>query len=291
MTGNKVTGGKVVLAGGAAAIVLAGAAQLFPRFDTVEGVALPDSREFAASRSAFQELIAEPRSGIGALEEFGFAASNVAGVPDAVLLSEAENCAGRGIYWLREGSASTIAITAPHRGSDRHTGMLAAALFEETKARTAAWNSAPRKPTSRCEHAIDVAHEKDHAFSAFSLAFADAVPGGLMVQLHGFEGGYRDTDVAKEAGFILSNGTKQPSARLLDIADCLTHAFAPSPVLVYPGDTGELGALTNSQGQLLRAAGFDGFVHIEIAAGLRAAMVEDGDVRAKLAACLIEGAA
>ncbi len=286
-----MTRAKPLLAGGAAAIVLAGAAQLFPGFDKVQSVAVPNGHEFASSRSAFERLIAEPRGALGGLEEFGFAAGKIDDVHDAVLLREApQDCAGRGIYWLREGSESRLAITAPHRGSDRHTGMLAASLFQETKARAAAWNSAPRRPTSNCSNAIDLAREKDHTFSAFGLAFADAIPDGLMVQLHGFDGAHRHTRAAQDAAMIISNGTNKPSERLLDIADCLSLAFAPSSVLVYPGDTGELGALTNAQGQLLNAAGFDGFVHLEIAAGLREAMIEDASLRAKLAACLMEDA-
>ena len=215
----------------------------------------------------------------------------VSGSEDTALFKEASGeCAGRGVYWLREGGSNQLAITAPHRGADRHTGTLAAALFEETGARAAAWNSAPRRPTAKCSHAIDLAREKDHVFSAFALAFARKVPSGLIVQLHGFEAERRYSNKAQEAAIILSNGTDTPSDRVLDIADCLSLAFAPQPVLVYPGDTGELGALSNAQGQLLNAAGFGGFVHIEIAANLRSALVEDEALRAKFASCLMEGA-
>ena len=283
---------KPVLAGGAAAIILAGAMQLFPRFDDIETIAPPDSEEFALGQTAFGKLLREPSSGTAGLDALGFEVGEVEGSKDSFLLSETEGaCRGRGIYWLRENPSNSLAITAPHRGSDRHTGQLAAALFEETQARAAAWNSAPRRPTPQCSQALDIARERDHLFSAFALAFAQGSPDGLIIQLHGFDGARRDTIAAREAGLILSNGTNIPGPRLLNIADCLSLAFAPTPVLVYPGDTGELGALTNAQGQLLNEAGFTGFIHIEIAAELRAALVENGALRAKFASCLMENAA
>ncbi len=283
---------KPILAGGAAAAILAGAAYLFPPFGGVQGTAFADNAELARAQSAFAELLGGNKNRLADLAELGLKASAVPGAEDAMLLSEgAGDCRARGIYWVREGAAPPLAITAPHRGSDRHTGSLASALFLETGAQAAAWNSAPRRKTSGCEHALDLARTKGHLFSAFALAFAEAAPKGLNVQLHGFDGDRRDSVAAQTAGMILSNGTEEPSERLLDLADCLSMAFAPVPVLVYPGDTGELGALSNAQGQLLREAEFDGFVHIEISADLRAAMIEDGALRAKLAACLVEAAA
>ena len=281
-----------ILAGGAAAVVLAGAAQLFPPFDGVDDITQMHGEEFVRSQGAFAKLLAEPTSETLAFDHLGLTPDVVSEADDALLLSEpASQCAGRGVYWLRIKPARALAITAPHRGSDRHTGTLAAALFRETNAQAAAWNSAPRRANSQCDHAIDLARAPAHLFSAFALGFADAAPNGLIVQLHGFDGARRDTLIAQEAGMILSNGTDTPSIRLLDLADCLSLAFAPEAVLVYPGDTGELGALNNAQGQLLREAQFDGFVHLEISAELRASLVEDGHMRARLATCLIEAAA
>ncbi|MEL6876525.1 MAG: hypothetical protein AAGL68_00315 [Pseudomonadota bacterium] len=283
---------KPILAGGAAAAIIAGAAYLFPVFDSVKGVTRADDAEFALGTSAFAALIGGETGGLAGLEKLGFGAGTLAGADHTMLLSEAEGeCAGRGIYLIRSQATDKLALTAPHRGSDRHTGTLASALFLETGAQAAAWNSGPRRATSKCEHAIDLARERNHLFSAFALGFAEAAPDGLIVQLHGFDGDRRESLAAREAGIILSNGSEAPSARLLDLADCLSLAFAPIPVLVYPGDTGELGALSNAQGQLLREAGFDGFVHMEISAELRAALIEDDALRGKLATCLAEAAA
>lgn len=288
-----------ILVGGAAAVIAAGAMQLFAPLSETGSISLPSDSEFARGKAAFASLLSAPQEALAdadlsGLAGLGFEPGAIDGVQDALLIREgADTCAGRGVYWLRSGEkpGSNLAITAPHRGSDRHTGTLAAALFAETSARAAGWNSAPRRASAACPNALDITREKGHLFSAFALGFAQAVPDGLFVQLHGFDRERRDTLAAREAGMILSNGTGEPDARLYDLADCLSIAFAPTPVLVYPGDTPELGALSNAQGQLLREAGFGGFVHIEISADLRAAMVEEVDLRARLGACLVEGAA
>lgn len=281
---------KPIIVGGAAAAIVAGsAAMLFPPFGETRSLAHTDAAQFAAAQSAFTSALADPAADLSALEGLGFHSLEPADVQGTKVLAEKDGmCAGQGIYWLREDAGASLAITAPHRGSDRHTGSLAATLFLETGAKAAAWNSAPRRPTKECSAALDLAKEKNHVFSAFSAGFADFAPDGLIVQLHGFDGDRRKSLAAQEAGMILSNGTEIPSAKLLDLADCLSIAFNPERVLVYPVGTRELGALQNAQGQLLREAGFDGFVHMEISAGLRLALTKDDALRAKLATCLAE---
>jgi hypothetical protein len=209
---------------------------------------------------------------------------------NGILLSEAEgDCAGRGAYLLRQGTSVPLAITAPHRGSDLHSGAIAAALFVETGAAAAAWNSAPRRSSEDCSTAIDLAREDKHHFTAFSLAFAEAFPSGRVVQIHGFDTDKRASEAAREAQIIVSNGTAEPTDKLLDLADCLSRNLAPRPVLVYPIETGELGALNNAQAQVLRdQAGFDGFVHLEMSAELRGELVQDEMLRARIGRCLVE---
>ncbi|MEL7189905.1 MAG: hypothetical protein AAGK17_10175 [Pseudomonadota bacterium] len=281
----------MTISGGAAAIIAASAVTLFPPFDDVSGVASPSAQEFSSGRKAFARFMTDPQNDVSQLKQMGLSARAIEGADGTVLASESDDeCKGRGIYWLRDHGGTSLAITAPHRGSDRHTGTLASALFLETEAKVAAWNSAPRRANDKCPYGLDLARERHHLFSAFNLGFADAAPDGLIVQLHGFEGERRHSQAARDAGIIVSDGTQKPGTRLYDFADCLSIAFAPAPVLVYPGDTAELGALTNAQGQLLRENGFDGFVHLEISAPLREAMVEDGALRAKLAGCLRKAA-
>ena len=95
--------------------------------------------------------------------------------------------------------------------------------------------------------------------------------------------------MSSEASIIVSNGTSSPDEGLLDLADCLSVAFDPLPVRVFPLETGELGALSNAQGLALRDAGFDGFVHLELAADLRHSLTRDAELRAQLLSCLGSG--
>lgn len=283
-----MTARKPIVMGGIAALLGAGTlAALFPPLRDAGPIAREDAAGFDQARALFASYLATGEAEAHLLRSAGFEADNVPEAPGATLLVEPEgDCAGRGTYWLREAGAP-IALTAPHRGSDRHTGALAAALFMETGARGAGWNSAPRRASETCANALDLAREEKHPFTAFASALAAEHPHGLVVQLHGFDGDRRESLPASEAAMILSDGTNAPSDRLLDLADCLSLAFAPREVLVYPHQTGELGALTNAQGRLLRAEGFGGFVHLEISADMRDALVADEALRDKLGECLV----
>ena len=199
------------------------------------------------------------------------------------------DCSTLGEYAVRA-TGVALALAAPHRDSDRHTGDLVEFLFVETGARAAAWNTAPRRPSATCPDTVDLAREAEHPFTAFALAFADAYPGGSIVQLHGFDAARRYSE-AGDAAAIVSNGTASPGVRVFDLADCLSLAFAPAPVMVYPGDARELGAVTNAQGEALRQAGFEGFAHLELSLAMREALMTDPALRARLAACLTDGAA
>jgi hypothetical protein len=250
-----------------------------------------DSESFAAARAMFRQVLTEAPDA-GSAARLGLKVKPSDGEWEGVLLSEEEgDCAGRGAYLIRQRASLPLAITAPHRGSDLHTGTIAAALFAETGAAAAAWNSAPRMASEACDAAIDLARQDKHHFTAFSLAFAEAFPAGRVVQLHGFDGDKRNSEAARNAEIIVSDGTGEPGDKLLDLADCLSRRFAPRTVLVYPIDTGELGALSNAQAQVLRKeARFEGFVHLEMSALLRAELVQDEDLRTRLGRCLVEAA-
>ena len=225
-------------------------------------------------------------------KRFGLAASRFPGDgPEGFALAEpVGGCAGRGAYLLRQADPRwPVAIVAPHRGADRWTGEIAGQLFEELPFAAAAWNSAPRRPTSICPAGGDVARAKTHYITAFSLAFARHYPGGRVIQLHGFDQLGRDSAAGRESDVIVSNGSTRPDERLLDLADCLSRQFPARQTSVYPLDTGELGAHRNRQGQALRAAGFAGFAHVELSAGFRAALVGDRSLRLRFAQCLSVG--
>ncbi|WP_284123877.1 hypothetical protein [Parerythrobacter aestuarii] len=268
------------------------AAILFPPLRDAIGIAPGGPAPLRAAERLFNDAMTDPgsRSLVAEAASIGLEVSAGGADWEGVRIAEpAGMCEGRGIYLLRDGNVRPVALTAPHRGADRNTGTLAAQLFLETGAAAAAWNSAPRKPTSDCPAALDLAKAPRHPFTGFALAFADRFPQGRIVQLHGFDRSKRADEAGRSAGIILSNGTMEPEPGLLDLADCLSVALAPYPVRVFPYETGELGALTNAQGEALRGKGFAGFVHLEMAEDLRAALVADEMLRAQLAQCLFGG--
>ena len=298
--GSKVSERKSTFIRALALMVLAAglAALLFPPLRQAIGIDRPDQARFAAAQKLFTKALAGRAAPL--LRQDAAAVGLVASSspPDwpskwpnkwqGVMLAEGEDgCEGRGTYLVRDGDeALPLAITAPHRGADRHTGVLAASLFLESGAAAAAWNSAPRNPRTECPHAIDLAREHRHPFTAFALAFARRHPDGLVVQLHGFERQARNEAAARGASVILSNGTRKADARLLDLADCLSLSLAPHSAKVFPDETGELGALANAQASALRKAGFAGFVHLELSAELRRELVSDDALRARFRGCL-----
>lgn len=268
------------------------AAVLFPPLRDAIGIAPSGSGQLRAAERLFSSAMAGNGEHDLATEAASIGLEVLPGGDDwdGVRIAEPEGaCEGRGIYLSRNDASVPLALTAPHRGADRHTGTLAAQLFLETGAAAAAWNSAPRNPTAGCPAALDLAKAPQHPFTAFALAFADRHPQGRIVQLHGFDRDKRGDEPGRSAGIIVSNGTTEPEPALLDLADCLSVALAPWPVRVFPYETQELGALTNAQGEALRGAGFSGFVHLEMAADLRGELVEDPVLRAKLAGCLVGG--
>lgn len=256
---------------------------------------LPSAAEARRAEAMFGDLMAQAAAGTGdagAVQagRFGFALHRPE-QPGTLALAEPEGtCGGRGVYLLREGQGLVpVALVAPHRGADLRTGEIAAALFAEFPFAAAAWNSAPRRSGEGCAEGGDVTREPTHYLTAFSQAFARRHPRGRIVQLHGFDPARRQGQAAREADAIVSDGSSAPSEQLLDLAECLSAAFPQRSFLVYPIDTDQLGATTNAQGQVLRAAEFSGFAHLELSAGFRKALEADPAERARLAACLGAG--
>ena len=268
------------------AVMAARYADLFPPLSRAESFRLPNSAEFTRTQKAFGAEFAGA-SGRAVLDDLGLANAASEDFDRTRVFSEAsEHCDGRGTYLVRAGGAKTHALfTAPHRGSDRFTGNLAALLYDETSASGAAWNSAPRRQTSECKAFGDLAAEPDHWFTAFALAYADTHPDARVVQLHGFDRVKRGSKRLQSASVILSDGTEEPEARLLDLSECLSIALHPRDVRVFPIDADELGALRNAQGIALREAGFGGFTHIEMSLPLRRELLSDGALRARFERC------
>lgn len=258
------------------------------------GFHVPEAAEARDAQAMFGAALAgmrqtEPPHGPDTAR-FGLVAARIAAPDGLALVEPKDDCGGRGAYLLRRGAdISPVALIAPHRGADRHTGTIVQLLMAEGDFGAAAWNSAARRSSAACVHGGDVTREPTHYITAFSLAFAQQYPHGRIVQIHGFEGQNRQSRDAAKADFILGDGTPNPPRALRDVADCLIREFPDRQVRVYGIDSDELGATTNRQGRALRAAGFAGFTHVEISLSMRELLVGDGGARMRLAACLEAG--
>lgn len=268
--------------------MVAAAAYLLPRLSGNGAFLVPSQAQADRNRVGFAAFLAGERDGQHLPEGLAIAP----GATAVVALREGDgDCRGRGNYVLHEmtgdgAGKGAVALVAPHRGADLHTGPIAASMFAEHAFAALATNSAPRRASAECPGGGDIAREPTHHLSAFSLAFAEQYPGGRIVQLHGFDRARRaEDDAAHGAGAILSNGTDQPDDAVIDAAACLT-ATTGVDALVYPLETRELGALTNAQGAVLREAGFTGFLHLELSLPLRQRLKDDPALRAALAQCL-----
>lgn len=253
---------------------------------------IPSASEARRAETMFADLLgreAQPGADSGP-EQFGLALRRTE-QPAALALAEPEGtCGGRGVYLLRQGEGLLpVALVAPHRGADLRTGEIAAALFNDYLFAAAAWNSAPRRNRQGCTEGGDVTREPTHYLTVFSQAFARRYPHGRIIQLHGFDSERREGLAGQSADAIVSDGSRAPAQRLLDLADCLSAAFPARTIQVFPIDTPELGATSNAQGQALRAAGFSGFAHLELSAAFRKDLQADPAERARLAACLGAG--
>jgi hypothetical protein len=179
---------------------------------------------------------------------------------------------GRGFYAFRHQDAVPTAIQAPHCFYDEHTQAIAVRLFRESFAAATAWNTLHRA-------IADLPHSRGNYLDAFTRAFAAAHATAMVVQLHGFAQEKRRTEAAASADLIISGGTIYPSRWLQESAVLFQQHFPHGTVRLYPHEVSELGGTTNVQGEILRSASSDGFMHLELSDPLRRKMRRDRSVR------------
>lgn len=196
---------------------------------------------------------------------------------------------GKGRYLLQPEGHLALVLQAPHGDTDWHTDEIAERLFFETSALAFAINTLPRWAVDREGQLADLAGRSDSVLLAFTLALIKRYPHALVVQLHGFEGAKRETQIAALADIIVSNGTRRPSADLMAVRDCLAH-IAPGRVLAYGSDVFELGGTLNAIGRAIRGAGAGRFLHIEMSLPFREALAGNSAMRAGFGGCLAIGA-
>lgn len=184
----------------------------------------------------------------------------------------------RGYFVINTHAKNDWLLQAPHADSDLHTGKIASRLFLLTAFRAAQWNTVHRDIS-------DMAHTEDTYWQAFAQAFAELYPNGRIIQIHGFDQESRKTETGSDSDMILSAGHDQPPEWLQNTAKCLKEAL-PFKISLYPAEVNELGGTQNAQGAMLRAMGFDGFMHIEMSKAMRDEMLNNDRTRARFIGCL-----
>jgi len=171
---------------------------------------------------------------------------------------------GRGWYIFRTNNTGKTAIQAPHARNDVRTGVIGLKFFLAGPCRAYAASTITR-------HRADVAHLEQTYFQAFTLAFAEVCPTGLVVQLHGFD---PHQHKSIKGDIVASAGTNQPMPWLKELVEQLAKATSLT-VLAYPDDTHQLGATTNAQAKALRSHPHCRFLHLEMTQQLRERLLND----------------
>jgi hypothetical protein len=197
--------------------------------------------------------------------------------PRAVLLREQPAARrGGGAYVFRPGLDARLVVQAPHTFFDEGTLALACELFARAPVRALYVETAHRyraaDPTPDGAHPADVAHAPDSLFLAATEGLAAALPRATVVQLHG----YADRDDGALA--VVSAGERRPAPSFVTAVAAGLAAAVSGRVALFPDDTDELGATTNVQGPVVRGAG-GRFVHVEMSAALRRALLADASLR------------
>lgn len=209
---------------------------------------------------------------------------------DLLVLAETEaRREGRGMFLFRTGSRVQLGLQAPHARADLHTGRILMRLMFEHPVAAGAVNTVSRNaPIDGQAGVADMAHLEESFFMAFSRAFARAYPNGRIIQLHGFAQGKRKTDAGRASEAIVSSGQKRPTLDAISIRECLNYRYIDA-VSLYPINVFELGGETNTIGQMLRARGFLGFVHMELAPRPRRMLRKDPAARSDFMHCAANG--
>jgi hypothetical protein len=183
--------------------------------------------------------------------------------------------AGGGLYAFRA-AGRPLCIQAPHTFFDEGTGDLALALFARLEARCLFVNTVHRyaRSTAAAEHPADVAHAEHTLFRAANDGLLARGPWTIL-QVHGF--GRRD-DLPAGTQAVVADGvaTRAADAPAVRLRAALQSHLggAAGSVRLYKVDADVLGATTNVEGRDARKAGAT-FLHIEMSAELRAALVRD----------------
>ncbi len=198
-----------------------------------------------------------------------------------------KNKTGKGDYRFSKTIHNGLALQAPHRYHDKHTGVIVKKLFSQYQVTSIALNSLPRNaPSNDITISADLAHSEKNFHVAYTRAFSHQFPQGNLVQLHGFNASKRTSIIARDTDIIMSTASSWSSNYLFKMQKCLMAQNWIS--LRYPQQVKELGATRNSIATLMRQLGHVGFAHLELNLSSRETIVNDKDQLKQFADCLME---
>lgn len=184
-------------------------------------------------------------------------------------------------------------LQAPHAFHDVGTGELALAvflaaperfrgLFTNTLHRYAQADGTKEK---RADNPADVCHNEAHAFVAATMGAVRALGRVEVVQLHGF-GADHVIEARPDAWAVVSAGDAAGgSPRIAAVAEALRRSFGAT-IARHPEDVDELGGTTNAIGRRVRAEPSAHFLHLELSAAFREALLRRPEWHPRLAAAL-----
>lgn len=254
---------------------------------------MPSHDELAEARLMFELLLAgkkDTKAFARLLGSLGMEMIAVTGrnASLAVIREKEERKTGRGFYIINEQTDAPRYLMTPHAFTDIHTGRIAIKLAELGGFTLVALNTEKRYVTENgVKFNQDLARLSGTYFTALSRAMAKLTTHPEIVQLHGYGQAKRKTAEGRETDVIVSSGQRilRPAARRL--ADCLLDAI-PCMVRAYPDEVSELGGTTNVTGKIVRKAGQDGFIHVELSKPLRNRLYKDSKLLQEFNRCLTD---
>jgi len=171
---------------------------------------------------------------------------------------------------------------APHRYFDKHTLLIAKALFSECQVLLT--NTKHRNSRDTHGKIIDFGKYKNSSSNAFILAYSSTIESFSIYQIHGFAKEKRTTEQGRKADIILSEGHVSASKRTLNIAKCLNNKLGIN-AFVYGRDVHELGGTHNVLNSL--APVNSQFFHIELSRQLREQLITNNQLLTQFSLCLI----
>lgn len=230
---------------------------------------------------------------VDSLVDFNFYAYESKHRNRKVTLLKSKRDYGWGLLALKPKVKNNWFLQASHRYYDKWTADIVADWWQSGHFKAVMLNTVHRHAGRDKKQPInsDFSSAANNPMLAASRAFAGYFDKPLVLQLHGFSKGKRNSEVAQNADVILSYGANLPTlylSKLVFANECISRV-AEVETLVYPEEVNELGGSKNVVGKALRQLGFfEQFIHIELSREMRKAMRKDRWLSTQILNCVVD---